>query len=289
MTLLLYCPSLYSLFSAFAEGTHSSVQEVILAGNDLSLEPSTIPALIPYFWNLSEFIIPDGFNVPDEFWNALLDAQVHLHYVTSCDSRLTDLFLNYLKGYHGLKELHLCPVSTNTQNIPDEIHTQFFRCRIIPAHVSNLTSVVVQSEYAGSWCFDVPMLEALLLCTNLVYIGISVDQGRAQVKGNENVITNLMENVQHWHHLEQLKIGTPILNDTTVHSPTSDDYNLKKHVCSDIVICITGFQFTDLTPQMFKLRIDTDSQWNFWLCLQEFELPFYTFFPCSSYMERISI
>ncbi len=180
----------FSLFSAFPEGAHSSVQELILAGNDLSLELSTIPALIPHFRNLSEFFVPAGFDVPDEFWNALLDARVHLRYVTSHDS-LTDSFLNYLGGYHGLKELHLCPVPANAQDVPDEIHTRFFRCHIIPAHASSLTSVVVQSDYAGSWCFDVPMLKVLLLCTNLVYIGISVDQERAQVKGDENVIVSL--------------------------------------------------------------------------------------------------
>ncbi|PBK94200.1 hypothetical protein ARMGADRAFT_1164518 [Armillaria gallica] len=278
-----------SLFSAFPEGTYSSVQEVILAGDDLSLEPSTIPALIPHFRNLSEFFVPAGFGVPDEFWNTLVDARVHLRYVTSRDS-LTDSFLNYLGGYHGLKELHLCPVPANAQGVLDAIHTRFFCHHIIPAHASSLTSVVVQSEYAGSWCFDVPMLEALLLCTNVVYIGISVDQQRAQVKGDENVITKLMENVQSWHCLEHLKIGTPILNDTTVRSPSSNDYNLKKDVCSDIAICATKFQYTDPTPQMFNLRIDTDSQWNFRLRLRDFEPPFYTFFPCSPYIvERISI
>ncbi len=179
----------FSLFSAFPEGAHNSVQELILAGNDLSLELSTIPALIPHFQNLSEFFVPAGFDVPDEFWNALLDARVHLHYVTSHDL-LTNLFLNYLRGYHGL-ELHLCPVPADAQGVPDAIHTRFFCHHIIPAHVSSLTNVVVQSEYAGSWCFDAPMLKALLLCTNLVYIGISVDQERAQVKGDENIIVGL--------------------------------------------------------------------------------------------------
>ncbi|KAK0220768.1 hypothetical protein EDD85DRAFT_274392 [Armillaria nabsnona] len=273
-----------SLFSAFAKGTHSSVQEVILARKVFSLEPSTVPALIPHFRHLSEFVVPAAsrFYIPHEFWNALRDARVHLRHVTSHDSRLHDSFLNYLRVSHGLKELHLLLVPANDQDVPEATHTRFFYSYIIPAQASSLTSLVVQPEYAGSWCFDVPMLKALLSCTNLVCIGISVDQKRVQVKGDENVITKLMENIQHWQYLEHLKIGTPILNDTTlIRSPSSNDYNLKKHVCSDIVFCVTKFQYTDPTPQMFKLRIDTDSQWNFRLHLWNFEPPFYTFFPHS--------
>ncbi|KAK0468617.1 hypothetical protein IW261DRAFT_1518429 [Armillaria novae-zelandiae] len=219
-----------SLFSAFAEGTHSSVQEVTLAGDYLSLEPSTIPDLIPHFRNLSEFIVPDGFHVSDEFWNALGDARVHLRHTS---------FLNYLGGYHRLKELHppvallhLPQVPADAQDVPYEIQTRFLCHHIIPAHASTLTSVVVQSKYAGSWCFDIPMLKALLLCINLVYIGISVDLKRAQVKGDDNVITKLMANVQQWRYLEHLKIGTPILNNTTASSPREDV--LRIHILESI-------------------------------------------------------
>ncbi len=150
-----------SLFSAFAEGTHSSVQEVILAGDHLSLEPLTVPALIPHFRNLSEFVVLAGFDVPDEFWNALLDARIYLRRVTARDSRLSDSFLDYLGGYHGLKELQMRPVSTSAEEELDKVHTWFFHRHIIPAHSSSLTNVLVQSEYAGSRCFDVPMLKAL--------------------------------------------------------------------------------------------------------------------------------
>ncbi|KAK0439510.1 uncharacterized protein EV420DRAFT_1583609 [Desarmillaria tabescens] len=232
-----------SLFSAFAEGQHSSVRAVVLADNCLSLEPSTIPALIPHFWNLSELVVPFGFNdVPDEFWNALLDANVYLRHVISYHSRPSDSFLDYLGAYHGLKVLHLF---VQAQYVWDKTRPRFFCRRIIPAHSSSLTSVLVQPIYAGSWCFDVPMLRALLLCPNLVHIGISVDMQRAQVQHDENVITRLLENVQYWHSLEQLEIGAAIPTDPTL-SPT--DKSLKTAVCVHIVNCAMKFRQSSASP-----------------------------------------
>ncbi|KAG7441190.1 uncharacterized protein BT62DRAFT_855524, partial [Guyanagaster necrorhizus] len=105
------------------------------------------------------------------FWNALLDADVHLPRVISPYTALTNSFLHYLGAYHGLKVLHLSLGAPGN----DQTDTRLFLRRIIPAHSSSLTSILVQPEYAGSWCFDIPMLKALLLCTNLEHIGISVD------------------------------------------------------------------------------------------------------------------
>ncbi|KAK0421671.1 hypothetical protein EV421DRAFT_1873783 [Armillaria borealis] len=270
-----------SLFSAFAEGTHSSVQAVTLGGDYLSLEPSAVPALIPHFRNLSEFVLPVGFDVPDEFWSALLDAQVYLRNATSYYARLTQSFLEYLGGYHGLKVLHLCLARVYTDDAPDKFHSRFFRRHIIPAHSSSLTSVLVQPEYAGFWCFDVRMLKALLLCTNLIHIGISVDEQRAQVEHDENVITKLLENVQHWHHLEQLEIGAAISTDPMVHSLSPAHVPLKRDVCVHIVNCAMKFQCTDPTPQMLKLQIDTDfiSDIQLRLCQWEPKSQIYNFVP----------
>ncbi|KAK0220783.1 hypothetical protein EDD85DRAFT_274763 [Armillaria nabsnona] len=277
-----------SFFSAFAEGTHSSVQAVTLAGC-LSLEPSTIPALIPHFRNLSEFVLPVGFDVPADFWSALLDAQVHLRNVISFYARQTDSFLDYLGGYHGLRVLYLHLVHVYTEDAPDEFHSRFFRRHIIPAHSSSLTSVLVQPQYAGFWCFDVRMLKALLLCPNLVRIGISVDEQRAQVKHDENVITKLLENVQYWHYLEQLEIGAAITTDPTVRSPSPADDALKRDVCIHIVNCAMKFRCTDPTPQMLILKIDTDFISNFQLrlCQWEPKSQIYTFVP--PYMAQVTM
>ncbi len=183
-----------SLFGVFAEGTHSSVQEVDLAGDYLSLEPSTVPALIQHFRNLSIFLVPVGFDAPDEFWDALLDANVHLRNVRSCsNSGLAASFLEYLGGYQGLEEFHFRP-PIDTQDAQEIFHSEFFRSHIIPVHSSSLTIVAVVPGSAGSWCFGGPMLKALLLCPNLVYISISVDGQSVQEKLSENVIVSLCFN-----------------------------------------------------------------------------------------------
>ncbi|PBK94202.1 hypothetical protein ARMGADRAFT_898105, partial [Armillaria gallica] len=110
------------------------------------------------------------------FWIALLDAKVFLRYVSSGRHlALSHSFLHYLAGYRGLKELHLQLGDINTRDVLDEYHAPVFLRRIIPMHSRSLTSVAIQVEYAGCWCFDAPMLEVLLLCNNLTYIGISVD------------------------------------------------------------------------------------------------------------------
>lgn len=269
-----------SLFSAFTEGMHSSVQTVFLAGNYFILEPSTVPALIPHFRNLSEFILPVGFDIPDEFWSALLDAQVHLRSATSYYA-LTISFLDYLGGYHGLKALHLQLAHVYTEDAPDKFHSRFIRRHIIPAHSLSLTSVVIQPEYAGLWCFDIRMLKALLLCTNLVYIGISIDEQRAEVKHDENVITKLLENVQHWQYLEGLKIGAALSTDLTVRPPSAAFDALKVDVCVHIVNCVMEFQCTDPTPRMLNLYINTDFVFCIQLhpCRWEPESQAYSFLP----------
>ncbi|KAG7441740.1 uncharacterized protein BT62DRAFT_472374 [Guyanagaster necrorhizus] len=200
-----------SLFCSFLEGTHSSVQKVILSGDYLSLEPSTVPALIPHFRKLSNYRLPVGFDVPDEFWNALLDAMVFLHCVSSIPGlQLRDSFLNYPGAYRGLKEVHLRLGRINAQGVQDEGRARFFLRRIIPMHSWSLINILVQTEYAGCWRFDIPMLETLLLCTNLAYVGISVDRDRARVKYNDNVITKLLNNLPQWPFLEALNIGAAV-------------------------------------------------------------------------------
>ncbi len=175
-----------SLFGKFPEGTHSSVQQVILSGDYLNLERSTVPFLIPHLRNLSDFHIPAGFNVPDAFWNALLDANVFLRSVTPSRSDLHGSFMNYLRSYDRVEEVYLRPGRMDVFDEP----AQFFLRNIIPINSLRLTVVVVKPTYAGYWCFDVPMLEALLLCANLVYIGISVDGERARVEYSNNVIVS---------------------------------------------------------------------------------------------------
>ncbi|KAK0200126.1 hypothetical protein DFS33DRAFT_1359108 [Desarmillaria ectypa] len=200
------CPSpphfpVLSLFGAFPEGTHSSVRQLILSGSYFSLEPSTVPALIPHLWNLSRFLVPLGFDIPDEFWNALLDAKVFLHYVSSCHLRLRDSFLNYLGSHRRLKVVRLQLGRINAQDVRDEHRARFFFRHVIPINSWSLTSVLIQPEYAGCWCFDVSMLGALSLCANLTCIGICVDRQRARVKHGDNVIVTLPLNCIHFINL----------------------------------------------------------------------------------------
>ncbi len=189
------CFPVISLFGVFSEGTRSSIQTLSLLGTHLNLEPSTVPALIPHFWNLTNFRIPDDIKIPDVFWIAMLDAKVFLHCVSSGRRlELSDLFLDYLAGYRGLKEVHLQLGDINTRDVLDEYRAGVFLRRIIPMHSRSLTSVAIQVEYAGCWCFDVPMLEALLLCTNLASIGISVDRQRSRVRLIDNIIVSVLFN-----------------------------------------------------------------------------------------------
>ncbi len=184
-----------SLFGAFSEGTHSSIRTLSLSGTHLNLEPSTVPALIPHFRNLTNFRIPDDIKIPNVFWIALLDAKVFLRYISSGRHlALSDSLLDYLAGYRGLKEVHLQLGDINTRDVLDEYRAGVFLRRIIPMHSRSLTSVAIQVEYAGCWCFDVPMLEALLLCTNVAYIGISVDGQRSRVRLIDNIIVSVLFN-----------------------------------------------------------------------------------------------
>ncbi|KAG7441888.1 uncharacterized protein BT62DRAFT_468655 [Guyanagaster necrorhizus] len=172
--------------------------------------------------------------------------------------------------------LHLCPSAPGN----DQTDTRLFLRHIIPAHSSSLTSIVVQPKYAGSWCFDIPMLKALLLCTNLEHIAISIDMQRAQVKHNENVITKLLKNVQHWHSLRQLEIAA-ISTDPTARSPSTADEekSLKEDICVRIVNCLMKFGCRDLTLQMLKLMVDTDFIYNLQPCLFESDSQIYIFLP----------
>ncbi|PBK68106.1 hypothetical protein ARMSODRAFT_1085714 [Armillaria solidipes] len=246
-----------SLFGKFPEGTYSSVQQVILSGNYFSMETSTVPSLIPHLRNLSDFRIPVGFNVPDAFWNALLDANVFLRSVTSSRLELQDSFLNYLRCYDRLEEVHLRLGRRSSYDVQDG-HAQFFLRNIIPINSLSLTVVVVKPAYAGYWCFDVPMLEALLLCANLVYIGISVDGERARVEYCNNVITKLLKNLHRWHHLETLDIGAVIPIDIRFRAPIPANKSPMREICASIMCCVSDFQCRRPTRQMLKLQIHID-------------------------------
>ncbi|KAK0220772.1 hypothetical protein EDD85DRAFT_863433 [Armillaria nabsnona] len=284
------CPSpprfpVISLFGAFSEGTHSSIRTLSLSGTHLNLEPSTVPALIPHFRNLTNFRIPDDIKIPNVFWIAMLDAKVFLRYVSSGrHSALSDSFLGYLVGYRGLKEVHLQLGDINTRDILDKYRANVFLRHIIPMHSQSLTSVAIEVEYAGCWCFDVPMLEALLLCTNLAYIGISVDGQRSRVRLIDNIITKLLENLHRWHHLETLDIKEIPTFTTTNFSPPGFPARVLPR--DEITHCLTAFKCIDPTPQMFRLQIYTSFALDLQLRQQDPKSRVYTFMKLPFYTVR---
>ncbi|KAK0432369.1 hypothetical protein EV421DRAFT_1849202 [Armillaria borealis] len=250
---------------------------VILSGRYFSLEPSTVPALIPHLWNLSEFHVPVGFDVPDEFWIALRDAGVFLHCsVWNRCFKLDNSFLNYLAACRGLKEVHLRLGRRNAFDEQDEQRAQFFLYNIVVMNSESLTVVLLQPEYAGCWCFDAPMLEVLSFCTNLVYIGICVDKERAEVKQDDN--TRLLNNLRHWNFLETLDIGAAAPIRMMVTGPGSPvEQRSMEEVSVDITHCVMNFQCRDPTTQMLKLQIHTDSVYDLQLRQQDPKSRIYKF------------
>lgn len=131
-----------------------------------------------------------GFDITDEFWKALLDSMVFLRCVSSSCFGLYDSCLNYLGSCHRLK-VFLRLGRTNAYDEQDKGRAHCFLRNIIPMNAWTLTVLLVKPEYTGCWCFDDFMLEALLLGTHLVLIGICVDGDRAQVKHSDNAIVSI--------------------------------------------------------------------------------------------------
>ncbi|KAK0214314.1 hypothetical protein IW262DRAFT_1405550 [Armillaria fumosa] len=268
-----------SLFGAFPEGTHSSVQQVILSGRCFSLDPTTVPALIPHLRNLSEFHMPMGVDIPDEFWIALYDARVFLR--RSIWKRCFELynsFLNYLGACRNLEEIHLRLGRRNAFDEQDEQRARFFLHNIILVNSGSLTVVLLQPEYAGYWCLDTPMLEVLSFCTNLAYIGICVDKERAQIKHEDNIITKLLNTLRYWNFLETLDVGTAIPIHMTVVGPGSRvEQRFMDEVSVDITRCVTNYSCRDPTAQILKLQVHTDSVYGLQLRQQDPESQIYNF------------
>ncbi|KAK0220780.1 hypothetical protein EDD85DRAFT_274742 [Armillaria nabsnona] len=183
-----------SLFSAFPEGVQSSLYIIRLSGNYFSLDSSTIPALIdiPHLRNLSDFNVPIGFEIPDEFWMCLLADMIYIPRVSCSDEGLGDSLLMYLGSYQGLQGITLRPGEPNAD---DERRSLFLVHHILPINSISLTRVNINPGYAGHWCLDASMLHSLALCINLEYIGVCVDEERAQVTVSDNVVVKLMKSL----------------------------------------------------------------------------------------------
>ncbi|KAK0184411.1 hypothetical protein F5146DRAFT_1075498 [Armillaria mellea] len=236
-----------------------SVQQVILSGRCFSLEPTTVLSLIPHLRNLSEFHMPVGFNIPDEFWIALYDARVFLRHSTwkRC-FELDNSFLNYLAACRNLTEVYLRLGGRNAFDEQDEQRAQFFLSNIIAMNSGSLRVILLQPRYGGYWCLDARMLEVLSSCTNLAYIGICVDKERARMKHEDNIIIKLLNILRHWNFLEIL------------------DRSMKE-VSVDITRCVTNYNCRDPTSQMLRLQIHTDSVYGFQLRRQDRKSPIYKF------------
>ncbi|KAK0432362.1 hypothetical protein EV421DRAFT_1849173 [Armillaria borealis] len=218
-----------SLFGAFPEGVQSSLYIIRLSGNYFSLDPSTVPALIPHLRNLSDFDIPIGFEIPDEFWMSLLADMIYIPCVSCSDEGLGDSLLTYLGSYQGLQEI---------------------------------TLVIINPGYAGHWCLDAPMHHSLALCTNLEYIDVCVDEERAQVTGSDNVVVKLMKSLKWWPFLRTLKIEAVVNIEAGKYVHQYEPP--RRDVCARVHKLVTACRYKDPSPQMLDLRIYTDLAY----CLQ---------------------
>ncbi|KAG7447009.1 uncharacterized protein BT62DRAFT_1075739 [Guyanagaster necrorhizus] len=273
----LFMPVL-SLFGAFPEGTYSSVQQLILSGPRFSLEPTTVPALVPHLRNLSEFHMPSDFDIPHEFWIELHDAGVFLHRsIWKRCIQLDNSFLNYFGACRDLKEVHLRLGRRNAFEEQDEQRAQFFLYNIIAMNSGSLTVLLLQPEYAGYWCLDVPMLEVLSLCANLAYIGICVDEKRAKMNHDDNVVTMLLNILRRWNFLETLDLGAAIPIHTMTHPADPIEQRSVEEASVEITRCVTNYNCRHPTAQMLKLRVHTDSVYGLQLRQHELESQIYSF------------
>ncbi|PBK68107.1 hypothetical protein ARMSODRAFT_1085715 [Armillaria solidipes] len=248
-----------SLFGAFPEGVQSSLYIIRLSGNYFSLNPSTVPALIPHLRNLSDFDVPIGFEIPDEFWMSLLADMIYIPCVSCSGEGLGDSLLTYLGSYQGLQEITLWPGEPNAD---DERRSLFLVHHILPINWISLTRVIINPGYAGHWCLDAPMHHSLALCTNLEYIDVCIDEERAQVTGSDNVVVKLMKSLKWWPFLRTLKIEAVVNIEAGKyvhqHEPPRRD------VCARVHKLVTACRYKDPSPQMLDLRIYTDLAY----CLQ---------------------
>ncbi|KAK0220756.1 hypothetical protein EDD85DRAFT_863374 [Armillaria nabsnona] len=262
-----------SLFGAFPEGAHSSLRRISLSGNYFSLDPSTVPALIPHLHNLSSFQVPIGFEIPDEFWSALLAAMIYIQFMSCRHEGLGDSFLTYLQSCQGLVSINLRP---DEPNADDERHSRFLLHNILPTHAMSLMYIYITPRHAGQWCFNSLMHHSLSFCTNLCHISICVDDEQMQVAGLNNVLVTLMNSLTLWPSLESLSIEAvvPIVfGEVKAYEPPRRD------VCIRVHEIITTFQYRNPTRHMLKLRIYTDFAYRFRLRRGALPDERYSFYP----------
>lgn len=127
----------------------------------------------------------------DELWTQLCGLEIRLEQITLSD--VVPAFLEYLASYSGLKALSLRVRGVDTEAESNALAQHFFE-QTLPRHAGSLEHLMIEAAYEGLWCFGDHSASAIVACTRLRHLGLSLvtenikDPGLRSIKSAETAI-----------------------------------------------------------------------------------------------------